>query len=102
MMQPIRPSDATGVYRRQVNSAQDAPDGARRRAGGEAAGDRSSDRVSISDEGQHLSRILDAVSALPEVREARIAAIRQQLAQGSYEVDAAAIAERMVDEGLAT
>ena len=101
MIQPVRPNDATGVYQRQVVSADSAGgDGSRGdRAGASRAGRRSDD-VTISDEAQQLRRVLDAVSELPDLREARIAHIREQLAQGQYGVDVAAIAERLVDEGL--
>ena len=101
MIQPVRPNDATGVYQRQVVSADSAGgDGSRGdRAGASCAG-RCSDDVTISDEAQQLRRVLDAVSELPDLREARIAHIREQLAQDQYGVDVAAIAERLVDEGL--
>ena len=70
--------------------------GAARRAG------RASDQVSISDQAQALRRVLSAVRELPDVSEARIEHIRQQLGDGSYDMDIAAIAERLLDEGLAS
>jgi negative regulator of flagellin synthesis FlgM len=90
-----------GVYQRQAGAIDAAGgDGSPgNRAGASRAG-RRSDEVTISDEAQQLRRVLDAVNELPDLREARIAQLRQQLAQGRYGVDAAAIAERLVDEGL--
>ncbi len=100
MIQPIRPNDATGVYGRQITSADSAAEEspgeapAIRRAGGR------SDRVTISERAQELRRLLAAASGAPDVREARIADIRQQLAEGGYQLDITGIAERLVDEGL--
>ncbi len=90
-----------GVYQRQAVSIDAAGgDGSPgNRAGASHAG-RRNDEVTISDEAQQLRRVLEAVNELPEVREARIAELRRQLAQGQYGVDVAAIAERLVDEGL--
>ncbi len=90
-----------GVYQRHAVSVDPAGgDGSRgNRAGASRAG-RRSDEVTISNEAQQLRRVLDAVNELPDLREARIAYLRQQLAQGQYGLDVAAIAERLVDEGL--
>ena len=101
MIEPVRTNDAMGVYQRHTVAVDSAGgDGSRDdRAGASRAG-RRSDEVTISDEAQQLRRVLDAVNELPDLREARIAHLRQQLAQGQYGLDAAAIAERLVDEGL--
>ncbi len=97
----MRPNDAMGVYQRHTVAVDSAGgDGSRDdRAGASRAG-RRSDEITISNEAQQLRRVLDAVEELPDLREARIAQLRQQLAQGQYSVDVAAIAERLVDEGL--
>ncbi len=90
-----------GVYQRHAGSIDSAGgDGSGgNRAGASRAG-RRSDEVTISNEAQRLRRVLDAVNDLPDLREARIAQLRQQLAQGQYGLDIAAIAERLIDEGL--
>ncbi len=101
MIQPVRPNDAMGVYQRHVVAADSAEgDGSGGNRAGASRGGRRSDEVTISEEAQRLRRVLDAVNEQPDLREARIADLRQQLAQGQYGVDVAAIAERLVDEGL--
>lgn len=98
MIQPIRPNDAAGVYQRYVAPADGAPaEGATRTGNGARRPGRRSDEVSISQQAQQLARLLGAVTDQPDVREARVAALRQQLADGTYTVDAAAIAARLVD-----
>ena len=98
MIQPIRPNDAAGVYQRHVAPAEGAlAEGATRTGDGARRPGRRSDEVSISQQAQQLQRLLSAVSDQPDVREARVAELRQQLAEGTYDVDAAAIAARLVD-----
>lgn len=99
MIQPIRPNEASRVYQRQVSAGEPATEAARGDGGRSGRGGRRADRVTISDQAQMLSRVLDAVRSIPDVREERVAAIRAQLADGSYDADAVAIAERLIDEG---
>lgn len=42
--------------------------------------------------------LVDAVRALPDVRDDKVAAIRQAIESGTYVVDAAKIAQKMIDE----
>ena len=98
MIQPIRPHDATALYQRQVAPADSGPaEGATRTGNGAGRAGHRSDEVSISQQAQDLQRLLSAVGDQPDVREARVAELRQQLADGTYDVDAAAIAARLVD-----
>ena len=103
MVQPIRPQDASGVYRQQAaatagaKAAEGGTDAGQARAAGR--GGRRADQVQLSSQAQELQRALDAVTAEPDVRAARVDALRQQVASGTYEVDARAIASRMVREG---
>lgn len=41
-----------------------------------------------------------AVAEAPDIRQERVDAIKAQIAQGSYKIDAEAIAERMISSGL--
>lgn len=63
------------------------------RAGKTAAGDT----VQISSPGLKAS-VEAAASAAPDVRAERVAAIKAALADGSYQIDNRAIAERLVQE----
>lgn len=47
---------------------------------------------------KEISDLKDAVRALPEVRLDKVAAIRKAIESGTYVVDAAKIAQRMIDE----
>jgi flagellar biosynthesis anti-sigma factor FlgM len=101
MVQPIRPQDATGVYRRHVAE----PGSSSSTGGGEsvresAGGGRRSDSVSLSSRASTLRRVLPSVADTPDVRAARVEALREQIAGGGYEVDAEAIAHRLLMDGL--
>ena len=101
MIQPLRPQDAGQIYQRQVQQADAAAaDGLRRAANGAHTSGRRSDRVSLSPVAQGFARALQAVTEQPEVREDRVAALQAQIANGTYQVDAGAIARRLVTGGI--
>lgn len=99
MIQPIRPNEASRVYQRQISAGEPTTEAARGDIGRSGRGSRRADRVTISEQAQVLSRVLDAVRSIPDVREERVAAIRAQIADGSYDADIAALAERLIAEG---
>ncbi len=101
MIQPLRPQDAGQIYQRQVQQADAAAgDGPRRIANREAAQGRRTDRVSLSPVAQDFARALQQVNEQPDVRSDRVAALQAQIADGTYRVDADAIARRLVVGGL--
>ncbi len=58
------------------------------------------DTVAISDAAKALQQIEKAVKDIPEVREDKVAEIRNQLAQGTYKVDGQRIAFNMLKEAV--
>lgn len=63
---------------------------------GASANTSSSDTVVLSNESQALSRIQDQLKAAPEVNEARVAELREQIASGKYTVDPQKLANRIL------
>ena len=98
MVDPIRPQDASGIYRRQITPSEAAHS---ERASGPAATGRGrrSDQINLSAGARELQRTLEAVRAQPELRAELMAALRREIADGTYRVDASAIARRMFAEG---
>ena|SRR3990172_862171 len=59
------------------------------------------DQVVLSPEVQELQRLLKAVKELPDVREERVAFIREQIQNGTYQISDAALASKLLEwEGL--
>jgi negative regulator of flagellin synthesis FlgM len=58
------------------------------------------DTVALSDEAKALQRMEKALKDVPDVREEKVAAIRAQLAQGTYRVDSEKIAANMLKESV--
>jgi negative regulator of flagellin synthesis FlgM len=58
-----------------------------------------SDRVTLSDQGEELRRLLKAVQDAPDTREEKIRQLRQELQQGTYQVSTAELAERLIQAG---
>lgn len=98
MIDPVRPQDASGVYRRQV--ANTPPPAHERGRGPERAGHgRRSDQIDLSERARELRSAVAAVANQPELRAELVAALRQQIDDGTYRVDARAIARALLAEG---
>ena len=103
MVQPIRPQDATGIYRRHLSDAAPAgpasgPDPGRAVEG--ATRSRRSDSVSLSANAQSIRRVFEAINDGPDVRAELVDRLRAEIASGEYEVDADSIAQRLFADGL--
>lgn len=59
-----------------------------------------SSRVELSPRAQEAKRIKELATAAPDVDEAKVAKFRKMIDEGKYNVDAKAIADKMVDEHL--
>ncbi len=65
---------------------------------GNSAGQSGTDSVSLSSEAQILARLEAKINAASDVDSDRIAAIRQAIENGTYEINAERIAGRMLDQ----
>ena len=63
---------------------------------GQSPSVRSSDTVELSSQAQNLGRLQVALRELPDVDEARVEQVRQQIADGSYRIDADQIATKIL------
>lgn len=100
MVQPIRPQDASGIYRRQVTSAEAAEAAANARRNGNAAAGRRTDQVSLSEGAREFARIMDAVKDAPEARTSRVDDLKSRIENGQYEVDYYGLASLLHDRGI--
>jgi negative regulator of flagellin synthesis FlgM len=58
---------------------------------------RSADSVTLSDSARSLAAAREAVQKAPDVREQKVAEIKQQVDSGTYQVPAHVLARKMVD-----
>jgi negative regulator of flagellin synthesis FlgM len=92
--QGFRPSDAAGT--RRSEAAKPASSQAQGRA---AAADNSaaaSDTVSITQSGLLMSKLEEHVQSTPVVDHERVAAIKDSLASGTYEIDDQRVADKLL------
>jgi len=99
MVQPIRPHDASGIYRRQVSSAEAVDAAAEGRRGAQSAG-RRADQVSVSEGAREFGRIMDAVKDAPDARASRVADLKSRIDNGQYEVDYFGLANLLHQRGV--
>lgn len=74
------------------------------RRGGKTDGVSSNvaERVAISSKAKDAAKAQEAARSAPDVDEAKVARLKAAIQGGSYKVDADKIADRLVDEHLAT
>ena len=79
---PHRADPATS----RTDSLRDSPEPA---AGG--------DRIELTPEARRIAALARSVDGLPEVRQERIEALRKQVREGSYQVDARQVAQAILE-----
>lgn len=62
--------------------------------------ERSGHEIKLSPESQEFRATLQALRALPEVDEARVQDLKQQIDSGTYQVDSTQVARKMLSRSL--
>jgi len=60
----------------------------------------SGDSVELSTEAKIMQEAVKALKALPDVREEKVEQIKQQIADGTYEIDSKKISKKMILESV--
>ncbi len=89
--QGFRPTDMTGTTRRP-----DLSEASESTSSSKASATNTEDTVNVSRSSVLLSELEQVVSSLPVVDSARVDALKQAIASGTYEVDSSSVAERMM------
>ena len=63
-------------------------------------GKRRSDEVSLSEVAQQLQRVRKVIDSLPEIRQEKVADLKQQLSQGTYHIDDEEVAWALLRAGV--
>jgi flagellar biosynthesis anti-sigma factor FlgM len=67
-----------------------------------SAAARAGSHVEISDKARMMQKATELVRQMPEVRADRVAQLKKSIGDGSYHVDSAALADKLLDEHLNT
>jgi negative regulator of flagellin synthesis FlgM len=92
--QGFRPADAAGTRRSEAAKPQSSQGQAR--AGGADKSAGTGDTVSITQSGMLLSKLEELVQRAPVVDAERVAAFKDAIASGSYEIDDQQVADRLL------
>ena len=57
------------------------------------------DQVVLSQRAVEIQRAKEALARVPEVRQNKVAALRKRIQEGNYQIDAAAIADKILSGG---
>jgi len=91
--------DALGIGNKALQGRERAQEAGRDSGGGGRAAEAaasSGDRVDISGRSKEMAKAHEALSATPEVRQNKVEDVKARLANGSYEVDADEVANKMI------
>jgi negative regulator of flagellin synthesis FlgM len=90
--QGLRPADTAGTRRSEATK----PVGSQSRAGAADKRAAASDTVSITQSGLLMSKLEELVQSTPIVDRDRVAAIKDALASGTYEIDDQRVADKVL------
>ncbi|MGF6593317.1 flagellar biosynthesis anti-sigma factor FlgM [Pseudomonas sp. 2835] len=88
------PSVAGGV---RTGSSQESTASASAKAGSVAESSASGETVHLSHEAQQLQKVSDKLRDQPIVNSARVAELKQAIADGSYQVDSNRVASKLLN-----
>jgi negative regulator of flagellin synthesis FlgM len=92
--QGFRPSDTAGARRSEAAKPAGSQEQSRTASAGKSAS--ASDTVSITQSGLLMSKLEELVQRAPVVDQERVAAIKDAIASGTYEIDAQRTADRLL------
>ena len=78
---------------KEKNRAQSSPNGAPKEV-------LTEDKVALSSEAKQIQAAKRIVDSLPDIREEKVAEIRERIENGTYRVDSEKIAFRMIKESI--
>lgn len=87
------PSAVLGALQRGLSSSAGAE---RKKADNETQAPTSADRVSVTSEAARLQEIEEQLMAVPEVNSAKVAEIKAQIANGTFDFNPQRVAEKLV------
>jgi negative regulator of flagellin synthesis FlgM len=84
---PLKGSNTGGVAADKTQSDAAAPSSSTSQTG---------DHVTLTTSARSLQKLSDAVAQAPVVNSAKVSSIKQALANGTYQIDSASVADKMI------
>ncbi|MEN6565537.1 MAG: flagellar biosynthesis anti-sigma factor FlgM [Veillonellales bacterium] len=82
------------VYGEQTKTAKTA-------GTGKTSPTQKKDEVILSPQAQEFGQVLQSIKGLPDVREAKVAELRQKISDNTYQIPAKDVAEKMISQAKA-
>lgn len=96
IIQSKLPTEIAGTYQQGTAAVQRHGAGAGTAPRTETA---RSDRVTLSEQGEELRRLLKAIQGAPDIREEKVRQLREAIQQGTYQPSTAVLVERLIQAG---
>jgi negative regulator of flagellin synthesis FlgM len=97
---PIQKNDSASTQKTAQSSSSQASKKTHATSPQEGERNTSGARTDLSAKAKEFSQAKKIASQAPDVREDRVAELKRRIADGSYQVDADSIADRLVDDHL--
>ena len=92
-----KPFSGINAYVKNIGKGKDRINGSPEEA---PKGGRTEDRVALSPEAKQIQDVKKHLDSLPDVREDKVAEIKEQIEAGTYSIDGEKIAFKMLRESL--
>ncbi len=92
----IDPDKLSRVGRKATEPAETSPVKPTEVDAPATAGAAQVDQVMLSQRAAEIQKAKEALSTVPEVRQEKVAALKRRIQEGTYEIDAKAIAEQII------
>ena len=90
------PSVTMDAYLKSVQNSQRAKSSTGKGTNAQTGGDK----VVLSPQAREINQAKQAFEACPDIRQEKVARLKEQIANGTYRLDAAAVSAKMIKESM--
>ena len=97
---PVQKNESTSTQKTNQNSTSQGLNKNQTTVGHDSARNSGGVRSDISSQAREFSHAKKLAGQSPDIREDRVADLKKRIAEGSYEIDAENVADRLVEDHL--